>query len=138
MARNFVERASEVISADRLDCVLALLDLDGYPTASTISVSKNEKIKWLTFCTFVDGNKIKRIERSNLASVCFFSSEPMYNITLVGKIEVITDPKVKKEMWYEQLEGQFSGPEDENYCVLKFTTERYNISFDFEVENGKL
>jgi general stress protein 26 len=41
-------------------------------------------------------------------------------------------------MWYEQLEGQFSGPEDENYCVLKFTTERYNISFDFEVESGKL
>jgi general stress protein 26 len=114
------------------------LDLDGYPTASTISVSKNEKIKWLTFCTFVDGNKIKRIERSNLASVCFFSSETMYNITLTGKIEVITDPKVKQEMWYEQLEGQFSGPEDENYCVLKFTTERYNISFDFEVETGKL
>jgi general stress protein 26 len=138
MAKNFVERASEVISANRLDCVLALLDLDGSPTASAISVSKNDKIKWLTFCTFVDGNKIKRIERSNLASVCFFSSETMYNITLVGKIEVITDPKVKKEMWYEQLEGQFSGPEDEHYCVLKFTTERYNISFDFEVENGKL
>jgi general stress protein 26 len=62
----------------------------------------------------------------------------MYNITLVGKIEIITDPKVKQEMWYEQLEDQFSGPEDENYCVLKFTTERYNISFDFEVDSGKL
>ena len=127
MDQKIVEKAVEIISAQRLDCVLALIDLDGYPTASTITVSKNDGIKWLTFGTGYGGTKTKRIDQCNHASVCFTSGDPLYNITLVGKIEVITDPKVKKEMWYDGLEGHFSGAEDKNFCVLKFTTERYKL-----------
>jgi len=39
MEQKIVERAIEVISAQSLDCVLALIDLDGYPTASTILIN---------------------------------------------------------------------------------------------------
>jgi general stress protein 26 len=86
----------------------------------------------------LDGNKIKRIEKCDRASVCLFSSDPMYNISLVGKIEIITDSEAKNEMWYDDLQAHFSGPDDENYCVLKFTTERYNLLFDFEESKGNL
>jgi len=127
MEQKIVERAVEIISAQRLNCVLALIDLDGYPTASTITVSKNSCLNWLTFCTGLGSPKTKRIEQCNRASVCFISEEPLYNITLVGKIEVITDQNIKKEMWYDGLENHFKGPEDTNYCVLKFTTERYKL-----------
>ena len=64
--------------------------------------------------------------------------EPFFNITLVGKIKVITDPKIKKEMWYNGLEHYFTGYEDENYCVLKFVTERYKIFIDDEEVEGKI
>jgi general stress protein 26 len=138
MGQKIVVKAAEIVSAERLNCVLALMDLDGYPTASTIMVSKNDGINWLTFCTMPEPNKKKRIDKCNRASVCFFSAEPAYNITLVGKIEVITDPEVKKEMWYDGLEHHFSGPEDTNYCILKFTTERYNLFIDFEEASGKI
>ena len=136
MEKTIVEKANEIISIKRFDCVLALIDFDDYPTASTITVSKNNGINWLTFCTGIGSPKSKRIEKSNKASVCFFSSEPLFNITLVGKIEIITDLKIKKEMWYDGLKNHFSGYEDENYCVLKFTTERYKIFIDYTEENG--
>jgi len=136
--QKVIEKASEFISENGLESVLALIDLDSYPTASTITVSKNDGINCLTFCTKLDSIKTKRIDKCNHASVCISSSEPFYNITLVGKIEVTTDPKIKKEMWYDGLENHFTGHEDENYCVLKFVTERYKLFIDFEEIEGKI
>jgi general stress protein 26 len=127
MDQKIVDKAVEIISTKRLACVLALIDLDGYPTASAITVSKNNGINWLTFCTGFGSSKTKRIAQCDRASVCFFSLKPLYNITLVGKIEVITDFEVKKEMWYDGLKNHFTGPEDTNYCVLRFKTERYKL-----------
>ena len=127
MNQDIIKKAADIISKQRLECVLALIDAQGYPTASTITVSKNDGINWLTFCTGLRGNKAKRIEKCNRASVCFYSLEPIYNITLVGDIEVITTPEIKKEMWYDGLEYHFEGIDDPNYSVLKFTTKRYNL-----------
>jgi len=138
MDQKIIEKAIEIISKKSLDCVLALIDLDGYPTASTITVSKDDGINWLTFCTGLGSTRTKRIDKCNRASVCFFSIEPLYNITLVGKIEVITDNEIKKEMWYEGLKNHFTGPEDENYCVLKFVTERYKLMIDYKEVEGKI
>jgi general stress protein 26 len=140
MDQKIINKAEEIISAKKLDCVLALIDLDGFPTASTITVSKNDGIKWLTFCTGCGGSRTNRIEKCNRACVCFFSSDPLYNITLVGKIEVVKDLDVKKEMWYDGLENHFNGPEDQNYCVLKFSTERYKLMIGGEEIsiNGKI
>ena len=55
-----------------------------------------------------------------------------YNITLVGDIEVMTDTQIKNETWYGGLEEHFpnGGKNDPNYCVLKFTTKRYNLWVD--------
>lgn len=118
-------------------CVLALIDEDGYPTASTITASKAEGINWLTFCTGLTSNKAKRIASCNRASVCF-NSGGKYNISLVGAIEIVTDPAVKREMWYSGLENHFSGPEDAGYCVLRFQTRRYNLWVDWQEAEGKL
>ena len=137
MDQKIIEKAAGFISANGLECVMAVIDFDGYPTASTISVSKNEGISSLSFCTSFDSIKVKRIQKCNYASVCISSSEPFFNITLVGKIEVITDPKIKKEMWYDGLEHYFTGYEDENYCVLKFVTERYKLFIDEDEVEGK-
>jgi len=138
MNEKVFEKATEIISSKMAHCVLALMDSNDYPTASSITVSKNDGIKWVTFCTGLDANKVKRIEKCGRASVCFFSSESWYNITLAGKIEVITDPETKKEMRYDGLEHHFTGAEDKNYCVLKFATERYNLWVDNEDAEGIL
>jgi len=108
-------------------CVLALIDTDGYPTAATISPSKIDGIRHITFCSGVGSNWVKRIEKCNRASVCFNSEDEQYNITLVGTIEVLTDIATKKEMWFDGMGSYFSGPEDPGYCVLRFNTQRYSL-----------
>lgn len=68
--------------------------------------------------------------------MCINSAE--YHISLTGTIEQTTDPEIKKEMWYDGLKNHFSGSDDPNYCVLKFTTERYNFLIDWENAKGSL
>ncbi len=122
MNEEIIARAGEIIASktgggNEGYCVLALIDKEGYPTTSTISASKADGINWITFCTGLGSDKTKRIEKCNRASVCFDSFE--HNITLVGTIEILTDPEIKKEMWYKGLVNHFNGPDDPNYCVLE-------------------
>ncbi|MGI6653503.1 MAG: pyridoxamine 5'-phosphate oxidase family protein [Christensenellales bacterium] len=138
--QKVIARAGEIIAqkagGGSADCVLALIDEHGYPTASTISVAKSDGINWITFSTTAGNNRTKRIKKCSYASVCF--SSPEYNITLVGNIEVLTDPDIKKEMWYDGLAGHFRGTDDPNYCVLRFKTERYNLLVDWKMATGSL
>ncbi|NSB30211.1 pyridoxamine 5'-phosphate oxidase family protein [Clostridium saccharoperbutylacetonicum] len=139
MNEKIIARAGEIVEKNTKEgtyCELALIDLEGYPTVSTITASKADGINWLTFCTGIGSDKAIRVNKCNRASVCFNSDE--YNITLVGTIDIITDPDVKKEMWYGGLTNHFSGPQDSNYCVLRFKTERYNLLVDWEEAKGRL
>ena len=134
-----IQKAAEIISqntAAGTSCVLALIDSNGYPTASTITASKSDGIKFITFGTGLSSNKAKRIQACGRACVCF--SSEAYNITLVGDIEIATEPEIKKETWYDGLENHFSGPDDPNFCVLRFTTKRYNLMVDWTEVEGTL
>jgi len=129
---EIVRKAEQIIAKNRLNCIMALIDFNGYPTGSTITVSKNKKLEWLTFCTGLNSNKTKRIKQCKKAGICFSSIEPLYNITLIGDIDIITDNQTKNEMWYDGLKNHFTGPNDPNYCVLKFTTKRYKLMINGE------
>ncbi|MDE7288195.1 MAG: pyridoxamine 5'-phosphate oxidase family protein [Oscillospiraceae bacterium] len=139
MNEKIIERAGEIITeracGSQNFVTLAFVDWDGYPHTTTISISKSEGIKWLTFCTGT-GAKKDTIDRCNKASVCINS--PEYHIALTGTIEQITDLDVKKEMWYNGLKNHFSSYDDPNYCVLKFTTERYNLLVDWQAAQGNI
>ena len=139
MHEEIIKRAGEIVqknTGENSYCLLALMDLDGYPTASTITASKANGIKWLTFCTGLGSTRTNRIDKCNRASVCFNAED--YNITLVGTMEIVTDLDIKKEMWYGGLTNHFSGPEDPNYCVLRFNTQRYNLLVDWKEARGVL
>lgn len=138
MSLEILVKAEEIVAKNTgrgTSCVLALIDLDGYPTASTITASKADGIKWIAFCTGLGSPKVERIRRCGRASVCFSDD---YNITLVGTIDIVTDPDVKKDMWYGGLANHYSGPDDPDYCVLRFKTERYNLMIDRKEARGAL
>jgi len=109
--------------------VLALINENGYPTASALTIAKSDGINWLTFATSPDSNKALRVGKNNRASVCIASSE--YNISLVGTVEIITDTSIKKDSWCELMDNgaHWSGYDDPNFCVLHFNTESYNLFF---------
>ena len=134
MNEEAIAKAGEIINA-RTDFIgggmegyatLTLIDEDGYPASTTVTISKADGIKWLTFLSGLSANPAKRISKCNRACVCLSSSK--YHISLQGTVEVLTDMKSKKENWQE-LMGEYYGDKWENpdYCVLRFATERYNI-----------
>ncbi|MCL2579860.1 MAG: pyridoxamine 5'-phosphate oxidase family protein [Oscillospiraceae bacterium] len=108
--------------------VLSLIDDQGYPTSATMTISKADGIRWLTFLTDTDGVKAKRIARCNKACVCLSSSE--YHISLTGTVEIITDLAVKKENWQDTLTKYYGAEHtDPDWAVLRFTAETYNLYF---------
>ena len=141
MRDRILARAGEIVAqrmggGNRGFCTLALVDEDGYPAMTTISISKADGIKWITFCTSLRANSVLRARRSCKAGVCVNSEG--YHIALNGTIEVITDEQTKREMWYPGLEQNFSGPDDPDYCVLRFETERYNLLIDWQSVRGNI
>ena len=141
MRERMFSRAGEIVAqrmggGNRGFCTLALVDADGYPAMTTISIAKADGIKWLTFCTSLHANSVLRARQSCKAGVCINSEG--YHIALTGTIEVLTDDKTKQEMWYPELARHCSGPNDPNYCVLRFETEQYNLLIDCQNIRGQL
>ena len=144
---KIIARAGELINSrtdyigDGMEgwAVLSLIDENGYPTSSTMTISKADGINWITFLSDTDGVKAKRIAKCKKACVCLASSE--YHISLTGTIEVITDPAVKKENWQEVVTRHYGVDHTEpSWAVLRFTTETYNLFFasDDTEAKGKL
>ncbi len=135
---QLIKKASEIIQGrcgEDSYCALTLMDKDNRPITTTISPSKAEGIKWITFCTGY-GTRTERIELCKDACVCFNSTD--YHISLKGEMEIITDTDVKKEMWYDGMSHHFSGPEDPGYIVLKFTADSYTFFIDWQTVRGTL
>jgi len=144
MNQEIIKKAGEIVEKNAVQggeyngqiCVLSLIDAEGFPTASVLTPSKADGINWLTFATGLESNTPNRIKNCNRASVCFGTDE--HCINLVGEIEVITSDDVKREMWYDGLSGHYNGPDDPNYCVLRFTTKRYKLFIDWQEAAGTL
>jgi general stress protein 26 len=133
MNQEAITKASEIINA-RTDFIgngmegyatVTLIDEDGYPSSTTMTISKADGIKWQTFLSGLSSNPTKRITKCNKACVCLSSEK--YHISLVGTMEVLTDDESKKANWQTPMEEYWSGPEEPEYCVLRFTAERYNL-----------
>ena len=140
---NAIEKASKIISENTASgkyenqyCVLAQEDFDGRLTAAVITASRADGIKQLTFCSGLGSNWAKRASRDSRAAVCFASET--YGITLRGRLEVLTDAESKQANWYSGMENHFSGVDDPDYCVLRFTTEVYKLLIDWEETEGSL
>lgn len=109
------------------DWVMSFTGDDGYPNASMISAAKADGFHWIAFCTGICANKTLRAKRDPRSCVYLFDKESFTGISLVGQVEVSTDPVLKKQVWYDDLGDYFNGYTDENLCVLLFKPEKYNI-----------
>jgi len=143
MNKEVIARASELINsmaeykAGPMTgyAALSLIDENGHPSATTFNITRADGIKWLTFNTAVDRPYAERIRKNNKACVCINSSE--YTINLVGKAEALTDLKSKKENWLPFMDDMphWSGVDDPQLLIIRFTTERYTIQFADDFEN---
>ena len=137
MSQEIIKRAGELINSwaeyknngEEGYAALSLIDDNCCPSAATFCITKTDGINWLTFNTTVDRPYAKRISKNNKACVCINSSE--YTINLVGTAEALTDFETKKENLLPIMnEGEHcSGPDDPQLLIIRFTTQRYTITF---------
>lgn len=114
---------AEAIMKVAITAVIATIDENGFPRASTISNLKTESIKHAWFATGLSTGKARCIRLNNKAGLCYCDGNN--NVTLMGRIEILTEPEIKKEMWIDWFIHHFPGGDtDPEYCILKFTAEK--------------
>jgi len=126
MNTKLLEKANNLIkTCDHAS--LGVIDENGYPSVSTVSLIKPDNISELYFSTNIGTNKEKRLQKNNKASVCC-CVDGTNNITLVGEAEVFTDQETKSKYWLDWFKEVYPGGEtDPTYCVIKFTTKRVSL-----------
>ncbi len=122
MRHRLVERAAEIMKEARTATVAAI-DGSGYPRASTISSIKTEGASRAWFATGLNSGKVRCYRQNPRASLCY--RDEGNNVTLIGEMEVLSDPECKRGLWMDWFIEHFpEGPEDPNYCILRFTARR--------------
>lgn len=94
---------------------------------SVLSKLKGDSLEELYFTTALDSHKIKNLQKNPACELMFymdkFSEEKAGQVNFSGEVEILTSLSIKKEMWEDMMKMYFpDGPEDENMCILKFTT----------------
>lgn len=136
MNSNIFEKANVLVN-NAENVVIALIDENDYPSASTVSRVKSDGIFTIYLATGLDTNKTKRIKKSAKASLCFI--EGGNNVTLVGDAEILTDQKTKSDLWQDWFSNYFpKGEIDPNYCIIKVTTKRVSLWIDCESAEGTI
>lgn len=125
---NIYQKAAEIISASS-DAYFGVLDENGYPSVSTVSSIQTEGLRCVRFSAGASGNKVKRLAKSNKASLCYQQGGD--NVTLVGTARVLTDAKIKHALWQDWFINHFTeGKDDPEYVVIEFYTERVSLWVD--------
>jgi len=125
MNTTIIEKANQIIKGCEA-AYFGVIDKDGFPSVSTVSPVNPESILEVYFTTDAEGNKAKRLQDNNKASICFQAGND--NITLVGVAEILTDQESKSRCWQDWFINHYPGGEtDPNYIVVKVTTRRVSL-----------
>ena len=130
-AKSVIERSSIAL--------LATVDDKGMPHIKAMLVARFEGIKNIYFCSNVSSKRFKQITNNENACIYFFDKRTFEGVCLYGKAEVKTDKETLLSFWEEGMKIYYpNGIYDDDYCVIKFTSERCNyynnlINTDFDI-----
>ena len=147
MSEKAIKKAEEIIKSKSTEgenigtgVALSLIDSEGYPTTSCVSISKANGIREILFGIGLNSNRARRAKECSRASICVFDDDyeggSYFNITLVGDVEILTDTETKEKVWSDEMYGEHftQGIIDPDFAVLSFTTKRYNLWVDMGEE----
>ena len=105
---------------------LATVPVDGRPWLRYVTPFANKNLTiWMA--TFADSPKIAQIKKLPEVHLTTGVTDPQTAesyLQIEGRAEILTNKKTKGAVWFDQLKGIFSGPDDPNYCVCKITPYR--------------
>ena len=96
-----------------------------------LRVIAHDGIKTIWMTTFRNSNKARQLMKSPKAGISFVHEAD--SVTLTGTAEVITGSTTLHEFWKDGFMNYYpDGPDDENYCLLRFTTRKVVCWIDSE------
>lgn len=122
------QRASEIL--DRCEVVnLASVTPDGYPRPVPVSKLKSDGIMHIWISTGTSSEKTEHFRKNKKAGLSFF--EEGDSVVLTGQVKMITDTKIKRELFSDWMLAHFpEGVDDPEYCLLEFETEEATFWID--------
>ncbi len=120
--------------------ILAKMDR---PTLAALATINEEGKPWVRYCTPVaDGDltiwmatslqsrKVGQIKKNPEVHLTLGVTDPtaaQSYLQIQGRAEILDDARTKKDRWFDELKGIFSGPDDPNYCVCRITPYRIEL-----------
>ncbi len=130
MNSNIIAKANQIIK-NCSEGYFSVVNQQGYPNVATRSNIKPEGIYSCYFATDTSGAMGNAIKLISKTSVCF--REGSNNVTLVGDSEIIGNKETRLQLWQDWFINHFpKGPEDPEYCLVKFTTKQLSLWIDSE------
>ena len=116
--KTMKEKGTELLQ--RCEVVtLASVNKEGYPRPVPMSKILAEGISTIWMSTGADSLKTIDFLSNPKAGLCF--QDKGDSVALTGKVEVVTDEKMKQELWQDWFIDHFpGGPTDPGYVLLKF------------------
>lgn len=117
---------------------VASVDEEGFPNIKAMFMPRKIEGNCFYFSTNTSSMRAQQFLKNEKASIYFYQrSRYRYEgLMLTGKMEVLQDLEIKKEIWrsgdtmfYKQ------GVDDPDYCVLKFTAEKGRHYCDLKSES---
>ena len=115
------------------------IDENGFPNMKAmLKPRKHNGLTEFYFSTNTSSMRVKQFRNNPNASIYFYHKGLVKytGVMLVGKMEVLTDQKIKSELW-KRGDTMFykQGVTDPDYCVLKFTAESGRYYCDLKTES---
>ena len=115
------------------------IDGENFPyVKAMLKPRKHIGVKEFYFSTNTSSMRVKQYQENPNASIYFYHKGLIKyeGLMLVGKMEVISDQKIKSEIWRPGDKMFYkNGVTDPDYCVLKFSATKGRYYCDLKTEN---
>lgn len=118
---NTKNKVFELLNSN-LTVSLASITRNGYPRPIPMKVISVDDEKNVWFATSLKSEKIDEFKVNPRAGIACSNNE--MSVSLQGKIQIVVDSVLKKNMWNDGMRIYFpEGSDSEDYCLLKFVPE---------------
>lgn len=134
--RSLAEKAVSLLSQCN-EVTLASVNADGFPRPVPMAKGYTAGYGEVWMATSADSVKIAELKTNPKAGLCY--SYLGDSVALRGTVKIITDDKIRKEMWLDWYINHFpGGPADANYALLHFVGNEATIWIDHEFAHKQL
>jgi len=138
---SVIKKVEKLVAKSKVAFV-GSVDGEGFPNMKAmLPPRKRSGVREFWFTTNTSSERVKQWRENPKACIYFYEQRPWkyQGVMLVGKMEVLEDEAVKKEVWKRGDHIYYAeGVTDPDYCVLKFTARRGKYYCNLTLEDFEL